>query len=63
MNTLTTLSSLVDGSSALNLGSSALNLGSSLAGFAITPALALTEFMKPFVQVADGLATLLGLIA
>ncbi|MCT1492475.1 hypothetical protein ACUY28_05625 [Corynebacterium sanguinis] len=56
MNTLTTLSSLVD-------GSSALNLGSSLAGFAITPALALTEFMKPFVQVADGLATLLGLIA
>ncbi|MDN8576551.1 hypothetical protein [Corynebacterium sanguinis] len=56
MNTLTTLSSLVD-------GSSALNLGSSLAGFAITPALALVEFMDPFVQVADGLATLLGLIA
>ncbi|MCT1424984.1 hypothetical protein [Corynebacterium sanguinis] len=56
MQTLGTLSSLVD-------GSSALNLGSSLAGIALDPALALVTFMKPFVDIADGLATLLGLIA
>ena len=44
-------------------GSSALNLGSSLAGIALEPAIALVTFMKPFVDIADGLATLLGLIA
>ncbi|EEI17988.1 hypothetical protein [Corynebacterium lipophiloflavum] len=56
MQTLGTLSSLVD-------GSSALNLGSSLADIAVDPFLALTAYMEPFVDIADGLATLLGLIA
>lgn len=55
METLTTLSSLVDNSSALKLGSSLGNL-------ALDPFLALTEYMKPFVTLADGVATLLGLI-
>ena len=54
--TLAALSSLVD-------GSSALNLGSSLASIALNPALALVDFMKPFVQIAEGAAKLLGLIA
>ena len=56
MQTLETLSSLVD-------GSSALNLGSSLADIALDPFVALTAYMKPFVEIAEGLATLLGLIA
>ncbi|WP_181896935.1 hypothetical protein [Corynebacterium senegalense] len=44
-------------------GSSALNLGSSVASIALAPFDALIDFMGPFVQIADGLSTLLGLIA
>ncbi|MGV0447061.1 hypothetical protein [Corynebacterium sanguinis] len=55
MQTLETLSSLVD-------GSSALNLGSSLSSLAVDPFVALTEYMDPFVKIAKGAATLLGLI-
>ena len=60
--TSSTVAGLIEGSSALQTGSSFWGPISDLLG-SFDTGNGLFGFMKPFVQVADGLATLLGLIA